>query len=99
MFKTNFKTILKDNFLIGTLFFVFFLVLYVFFTWILIAQGAKRCHDRGNSDWLGPLPMSMTPELNQEGLLIAAREQNYGKLFRGGSRKPWLFDPAKTSLQ
>ena len=35
---------------------VFFLLL-IPFLWFLIAQGAKRCHDRGNSGWFQLIPL------------------------------------------
>jgi len=34
---------------------VFFLLL-IPFLWFLLAQGAKRCHDRGNSGWYQLIP-------------------------------------------
>jgi len=34
---------------------LFFVILIPFF-WFLIAQGAKRCHDRGNSGWYQLIP-------------------------------------------
>lgn len=30
---------------------VIILIMYVPLLWFLLAQGAKRCHDRGNSGW------------------------------------------------
>ncbi|MGH1519292.1 DUF805 domain-containing protein [Chryseobacterium sp. JK1] len=35
---------------------IFFLILLVPFLWFLLAQGAKRCHDRGNSGWYQIIP-------------------------------------------
>lgn len=32
------------------------LVLSIIFAWFLLAQGAKRCHDRGNSGWYQIIP-------------------------------------------
>lgn len=32
------------------------LLLYLFLLWIILAQGAKRCHDRGRSGWWQILP-------------------------------------------
>ena len=32
------------------------LLLYIPMIWILLAQGAKRCHDRGNSGWYQIIP-------------------------------------------
>lgn len=36
--------------------FVIFFVLLIPFLWFLLAQGAKRCHDRGNSGWFQLIP-------------------------------------------
>lgn len=33
-----------------------FFVLLIPFLWFLLAQGAKRCHDRGNSGWFQLIP-------------------------------------------
>ena len=33
-----------------------FLILLIPFAWFMIAQGAKRCHDRGNSGWYQIIP-------------------------------------------
>lgn len=35
---------------------IIFVVLLIPFFWFLIAQGAKRCHDRGNSGWYQLIP-------------------------------------------
>ena len=32
------------------------LFLYIPIFWIMLAQGAKRCHDRGNSGWFQLIP-------------------------------------------
>jgi uncharacterized membrane protein YhaH (DUF805 family) len=31
-------------------------ILYIPILWFLLAQGAKRCHDRGNSGWFQIIP-------------------------------------------
>lgn len=33
-----------------------FFVIWIPMLWFLIAQGAKRCHDRGNSGWFQLIP-------------------------------------------
>ena len=33
------------------------LLLYIPMIWIILAQGAKRCHDRGNSGWFQIIPL------------------------------------------
>ncbi|MEG0928072.1 MULTISPECIES: DUF805 domain-containing protein [Chryseobacterium] len=35
---------------------LFFFVLLIPFLWFLLAQGSKRCHDRGNSGWYQLIP-------------------------------------------
>ena len=40
-----------------TLYSPFALVLFVPVAWFLWAQGAKRCHDRGNSGWYQIIPL------------------------------------------
>ncbi len=35
---------------------LFFLLLLIPAYWIMFAQGAKRCHDRGNSGWFQIIP-------------------------------------------
>lgn len=39
----------------GTVLVIFFILL-IPFLWFLLAQGAKRCHDRGNSGWFQLIP-------------------------------------------
>jgi uncharacterized membrane protein YhaH (DUF805 family) len=34
----------------------FWLILYIPFVWLMLAQGAKRCHDKGRSGWWQLLP-------------------------------------------
>lgn len=36
--------------------FSFIVILYIPMLWFLYAQGAKRCHDRGNSGWYQIIP-------------------------------------------
>lgn len=33
-----------------------FLVLYILILWLMLAQGTKRCHDRGNTGWFQLIP-------------------------------------------
>jgi uncharacterized membrane protein YhaH (DUF805 family) len=35
---------------------LFYLVFFSIWTWFLLAQGTKRCHDRGNSGWYQFIP-------------------------------------------
>jgi len=49
-FETNENR--EPSLIISLLFFVLFIPLF----WFLIAQGAKRCHDRGNSGWFQLIP-------------------------------------------
>lgn len=35
---------------------IFLIFLYVAAMWFMLAQGAKRCHDRGNSGWFQLIP-------------------------------------------
>lgn len=35
---------------------IFFVLLWIPILWFYIAQGAKRCHDRGNSGWYQLIP-------------------------------------------
>lgn len=54
----------------------FLMVLYIPLAWFLLAQGAKRCHDRDNSGWYQIIPFYMLwmlfadgfPGKNQYGL-------------------------------
>ena len=49
---------------------IFYLVTLFPILWILFAQGAKRCHDRGNSGWYQLIPFYFF-------LLIFAEGENY----------------------
>jgi uncharacterized membrane protein YhaH (DUF805 family) len=40
----------------GGAFLFMVLLAYILLIWFLIAQGAKRCHDRGNSGWFQLIP-------------------------------------------
>ncbi|TKC06943.1 DUF805 domain-containing protein [Pedobacter frigoris] len=35
---------------------IFMLLLWIPLAWFMLAQGAKRCHDRGNSGWWQIIP-------------------------------------------
>lgn len=35
---------------------IFFVFLWLGLMWFMLAQGAKRCHDRGNSGWFQLIP-------------------------------------------
>jgi uncharacterized membrane protein YhaH (DUF805 family) len=45
----------------------YFVVLYIPIVWFLWAQGAKRCHDRGNSGWFQIIPFYVLWLLFAEG--------------------------------
>ena len=45
----------------------FVLILYIPLLWFLWAQGAKRCHDRGNSGWFQLIPFYVFVLLFGEG--------------------------------
>ena len=34
-----------------------FLILYIPVLWLMLAQGSKRCHDRGNTGWFQIIPL------------------------------------------
>jgi uncharacterized membrane protein YhaH (DUF805 family) len=36
---------------------LYFMILYIPALWFLLAQGAKRCHDRDNSGWYQIIPL------------------------------------------
>ena len=42
----------NDNLLLA----LFYLIFFMLCLWFLLAQGAKRCHDRGNSGWYQFIP-------------------------------------------
>jgi uncharacterized membrane protein YhaH (DUF805 family) len=42
----------NDNLLLA----LFYLASFLLCLWFLVAQGAKRCHDRGNSGWYQFIP-------------------------------------------
>ncbi|MBM3402096.1 MAG: DUF805 domain-containing protein [Bacteroidetes bacterium] len=54
---------------------VIFLVAFVPLIWFLWAQGAKRCHDRGNSGWYQIIPFYALWMLFAEG---DKNENEYG---------------------
>jgi uncharacterized membrane protein YhaH (DUF805 family) len=35
---------------------IFMVILWIPLAWFMLAQGAKRCHDRGNSGWWQIIP-------------------------------------------
>ncbi|PCJ64156.1 MAG: hypothetical protein COA58_14325 [Bacteroidetes bacterium] len=35
---------------------IFFTIIYIPLIWFMLAQGTKRCHDRGNSGWFQIIP-------------------------------------------
>lgn len=57
------------------LFFLFAVALYVPVMWFLLAQGAKRCHDLGNSGWYQIIPFYPLWMLFQDGEI---GENRYG---------------------
>ena len=52
-----------------------FVIVYIPILWFLWAQGAKRCHDRGNSGWYQIIPFYALWMLFAEGDLS---ENEYG---------------------
>ncbi|MCW1960833.1 DUF805 domain-containing protein [Chryseobacterium viscerum] len=56
VFSVPFNIYFQSNEPSGGVTFVFF-VLLIPFLWFLIAQGTKRCHDRGNSGWFQLIPL------------------------------------------
>ena len=38
------------------MFSIIFLIIYIPLLWLMLAQGAKRCHDRGNTGWFQIIP-------------------------------------------
>ena len=55
---------------------VIYLLLFVPTVWILIAQGTKRCHDRGNSGWFQIIPFYFLWMVFAEG---DSGDNEYGK--------------------
>ncbi|MBA4852639.1 DUF805 domain-containing protein [Emticicia sp. BO119] len=51
------------------------LILYIPLVWFMLAQGAKRCHDVGNSGWYQIIPFYFLWLLFQDG---EAGENGYG---------------------
>ena len=45
----------------------FFILLYIPIIWLALAQGAKRCHDLGNSGWFQWIPFYYFIMLLKEG--------------------------------
>lgn len=60
---------------------VVFLVIAIPMLWFLWAQGAKRCHDLGNSGWYQLIPFYVFWMLFQDG---QAEENEYGENPKGG---------------
>jgi len=46
----------NDTYSNSGLFIIVFLIILVPFIWFMLAQGTKRCHDRGNSGWYQFIP-------------------------------------------
>lgn len=44
-----------------------FILLWIPFTWFLLAQATKRCHDRGNSGWFQFIPFYLLVMLFGDG--------------------------------
>lgn len=61
---------------------VLFLLLCLPAVWFMIAQGAKRCHDRGNSGWYQIIPF-------YELWMLFAKGDKGGLLWRNSPIKRW----------
>ncbi|NVO86721.1 DUF805 domain-containing protein [Hymenobacter terrestris] len=61
----------NNNFLVA----VFDVVFFSLLTWFLLAQGTKRCHDRGKSGWYQLIPFYVFWMLFADG---DAEENAYG---------------------
>lgn len=58
---------------------IFFILLWIPMFWFLIAQGTKRCHDRGNSGWYQLIPFY--------GLVMLFGDSDHGKNKYGDNPK------------
>lgn len=68
LFVVNFFTLKPgSNPFISLMLPLVFLVLLVLSTWLLYAQGAKRCHDTGKSGWWQIIPFFFLVLLFQDG--------------------------------